>query len=66
MCGDDYDEVTMVGDGVGAWVAEVGGIGRCASVVWITEYLFCLPSYNEADLFLGLIEEVMSSLSFFS
>ena len=21
---------------------------------WITEYLFCLPSYNEADLFLGL------------
>ena len=21
---------------------------------WITEYLFCLHSYNEADLFLGL------------
>ena len=21
---------------------------------WITEYLFCLPSYNEANLFLGL------------
>ena len=21
---------------------------------WITEYLFCFPSYNEADLFLGL------------
>ena len=21
---------------------------------WITEYLVCLPSYNEADLFLGL------------
>ena len=39
----------MIGDGVGVWVAEVGGIGR-----WITEYLFCLPSYNEANLFLGL------------
>ena len=23
----------MVGDGVGVWVAEVGGIGRCASAV---------------------------------
>ena len=28
---------------------------RISSVLrWITEYLFCLPSYNEADLFLGL------------
>ena len=26
-------EVTMVGDVVGVWVAEVGGIVRCASVV---------------------------------
>ena len=30
---DDCDEVTMVSDMVGVWVAEVGGIGRCASVV---------------------------------
>ena len=29
----DMTEVTMVGDVVGVWVAEVGGIGRCASVV---------------------------------
>ena len=35
----------------GGWNREM----RSSSVLrWITEYLFCLPSYNEADLFLGL------------
>ena len=35
----------------GGWNREM----RISSVLrWITEYLFCLPSYNEADLFLGL------------
>ena len=32
-CGGDCDEVIMVGDVVGVWGAEVGGIVRCASVV---------------------------------
>ena len=47
----------MVGDGVGCmgrrseWNREM----RISSVLrWITEYLFCLPSFDEADLFQGL------------
>ena len=56
-CGDDCDEVTMVGDVVGVWGRKGGWnmVMRISSVLrWITGYLFCLPSYNEADLFLGL------------
>ena len=35
----------------GGWNREM----RISSVLrWITEHLFRLPSYNEADLFLGL------------
>ena len=45
----------MVGNGVGVWVYGWNREMRISSVLrWITEYLFCLPSYNEADLFLGL------------
>ena len=35
----------------GSWDREM----RISSLLrWITEHLFCLPSYNEADLFLGV------------